>query len=101
MWEVEVEGLTLALGDEDREAVAEMDPVMDAEGEGVALGHSVMEAQGEGEKEAVLQVERETMAVGLLLEEEEEQRVGDRVCEVLTVADKEAVELWHTEGVAR
>ena len=98
---MEVEGLTLALGDEDREAVAEMDPVMDAEGEGVALGHSVMEAQGEGEKEAVLQVERETRVVGLRLGEEEEQRVGERVCVMLMVAVRVGVELWHTEGVAR
>ena len=91
--EVEVDGLSLVLGEEDKEAEAEMDPVMDAEGEGVALGHSVMEVQAEGEKEAVLQVERETRVVGLRLGEEEEQRVGERVCVMLTVAVRVGVEL--------
>ncbi len=98
---VEGEALGLMLGESVKDTVAELDPVVDTEGEAVAPVLTVMVALGGAVPEEMLQREGEEvvdmLAETVPVEQPEERRVG----EMLTVAEREVVELWHTEGVAR
>ena len=98
---VEGETLGLMLGEPVKDTVAEIDPVIDTEGEAVAPVLTVMVALGGAVPEEVLQREGEEVVDMLCETVPVEQAVGRRVGEMLTVAEREVVELWHTEGVAR
>lgn len=97
---LEGEALGLMLGEAVKDALAEVDPDSDTEGEAVAPPLTVRVALGGADREDMPHREGEEDGVLLLLEVEVEHREGERVWEVLTDAVVEGEEEGNSEGDA-